>query len=524
MRRKKLFKVLSLAAAFSFGCLVMAGCGNGGGGNSTGKKVKGLTYNGQDVSEPVKLTMYLIGDKVEDFDKVYEKVNEILEKKVNATLEVKYLSWSEYDTKYSLLFSSGEDFDLAFTASDWAYYEYTASKNGFYEMDEKFRQTYAPDIQKLLPEEAWKQAEIKGHVYMVPNYQHEYGKEIIGIRGDLMEKYHYDDIKTPEELESFLWDVAKHEKSITPLGSRSGADLAGYFLYPKQDRLLSGVFAPLFVYNLNDKNDTEITYTIDTDAFVEYAKKMRAFYKGGFWSADTLSTVDSQSDSWEQGRAAVMSWNIATITRTARQMNNAHPEWKATFVDPLSGSVKQFNKYINNGVGIHATSKNPERAMMVINELMTDKEVYDLTSLGIEGVHWEAKEGNTYVELPDADKFPANGTCNWGWTNMDIRRNEYVDGDDRVYQKQLDTIKAWDQAASEPHPYSTFVFNSENVSKEVANCSTILTQSFDPICAGLVDDPEKAVEELRAQLQKAGIEKIYNEIKKQAEEFLESKK
>lgn len=57
---------------------------------------------------------------------------------------------------------------------------------------------------------------------MVPNYQHEYGTSVLGVRGDLMEKYHYDDIRTPEELESFLWDVAKNEKGITPLGNRNG--------------------------------------------------------------------------------------------------------------------------------------------------------------------------------------------------------------------------------------------------------------------------------------------------------------
>ena len=222
--------VAVLAAAMTIGTL--SGCGKGGTSSGTGKRTEGMTYQGQDVSEPVELTMYLIGDKAVDFDKVYEKVNGILKEKVNATLNVKYLPWKEVDTKYSLLFSSGEDFDMIFTANGWAYYEDTVAKNGFYDMDEDFRKTYAPDIQKIMPEVAWEQAKINQHVYMVPNYQHEYGTSVLGVRGDLMEKYHYDDIQTPEELESFLWDVAKNEKGIKPLGTRNGGDLARNYLFP----------------------------------------------------------------------------------------------------------------------------------------------------------------------------------------------------------------------------------------------------------------------------------------------------
>ncbi len=502
----------------------LSGCGKNGNSSGTGKRTEGMVYHGQDVSEPLELTMYLIGDKAADFDKVYEKVNEILKKKVNATLNVKYLPWASHDTKYSLLFSSGEDFDLIFTASGWGHYEDTVAKNGFYAMDEDFRKTYAPDIQALLPEIAWEQAEINKQVYMVPNYQHEYGMEVVGVRGDLMEKYHYSDITSPTELEAFLRDVAKNEKDLKPLGSRNGGDLAGYFFYPKQYPLMGGSLGLLFTYNINDNDDSSITYTIDTDDFMNYAKKMREFYKAGFWSADTLSSTEARSDSWQQGRAAIMSWNIGTVTRLAREMNAAHPDWKATFVDPLSTNKKQFNAYINNGVGINAASKYPERAMMVINELMTDKEVYDLTSLGIEGVHWEAAENNTYKSLPASENFPANGTCNWGWFNMDLMRSEYVENKDDVYEKQRKTIEDWNKKAADPHPYVTFSFNNENVKTETANVNSIISKEFDPICAGLTDDPEKAVEDLRKHLNAAGIQKIYDEIKKQAEAFWESKK
>ena len=79
--------------------------------------------------EPVTLKMYLLGDKPAGFDEVYAKINEKLSQDIQTTLDVEFISWSDVDQKYSLLFASGEDFDLIFTAP-WAYYSSVANKNG----------------------------------------------------------------------------------------------------------------------------------------------------------------------------------------------------------------------------------------------------------------------------------------------------------------------------------------------------------------------------------------------------------
>ena len=61
--------------------------------------------------------MYLLGDGAADVDLVYGEISKILEENINAST-VDFLSWAEHDTKYPLLFSSGENFDLIFTAPD----------------------------------------------------------------------------------------------------------------------------------------------------------------------------------------------------------------------------------------------------------------------------------------------------------------------------------------------------------------------------------------------------------------------
>ena len=109
-----------------------AGCSTAGQASSSGgtdAASAGDAASGEtgavDTSEKVELKMYLIGDRTPDFDEVYAEINKILEEEINATVSVDFLSWGEHETKYSLLFSGQEDFDLIFTASSWCHYEQT---------------------------------------------------------------------------------------------------------------------------------------------------------------------------------------------------------------------------------------------------------------------------------------------------------------------------------------------------------------------------------------------------------------
>ena len=93
------------------------------GENSSAEASGGGSTGAIDTSEHVELKMYLIGDRTPDFDEVYGEINKILEEKLNCSISVDFLSWGEHDTKYSLLFSGQEEFDLIFTAAGWAHYQ-----------------------------------------------------------------------------------------------------------------------------------------------------------------------------------------------------------------------------------------------------------------------------------------------------------------------------------------------------------------------------------------------------------------
>ena len=124
-----------------------------------------------DTSEPVTLTMYLIGDRPVDNDEVFAKINEKLKAEINATIDLKFMSWGEYEQKYPLIFASGEDWDIIYTA-DWCFYNAQATKQGFWEITQQALDTYAPMTAQTIYPEAWEQAKVDGKVYMLPmNYK-----------------------------------------------------------------------------------------------------------------------------------------------------------------------------------------------------------------------------------------------------------------------------------------------------------------------------------------------------------------
>ena len=150
---KNVKKLTALLLAGIMSVSMLAGCGGekektqagsiAAGTEGAASAEAGLTYNGQDVSEPVELVMYYIGDKTEDEDLVLAEINKILKEKINATLVLKNMSFSDYSTKYALTIAGGENFDLIYT-STWAYYQSEANKGAFAEVTEQVLNDYMP--------------------------------------------------------------------------------------------------------------------------------------------------------------------------------------------------------------------------------------------------------------------------------------------------------------------------------------------------------------------------------------------
>lgn len=525
--KKRMKKVLSLLLGTVMAAGLLAGCGSSGndvpaasGTDASGSEQAGTDSGAAgavDTSEHVDLRMYLIGDRTPDFDEVYGKINEILEEKLNCSISVDFLSWGEMDTKYSLLFSSQEDFDLIFTGS-WAQYGQVAPKGGFYELTEDFIKTYAPDIWSVVPEVAWDQAKIDGKIYMVPNYQNEFRQDIMAVRGDLMEQYGIDQITNWDELMEFY-------KACAANGIYASQGSPWYQFFQHEGYATTSG-APnngaLVLYHAQEAGDLEFQYILDWDKFTDFCHQMKELADAGCWSPDVLNDNAERQDGFLNGRVAGMIWNMGSCRGFAKQANNENPGWNATIVDPLASLPKAVQPYINNGVAINAVSNHKERAMMVLNEFYTNPEIFDLAMLGIEGKHWEAV-GDDQYKIIDESGYGVDSNCNWGWTNANIKRTEFVEDRtplDDTYDEMLET---WNNNVRDPHVYDGFSFNTDAVSTQFAAVEAALGTYLDPLLNGLVDDVDKSLEDLRNALDAAGIRDIIEEMNNQAAAYVAEK-
>lgn len=81
---------------------------------------------------------------------------------------------------------------------------------------------------------------------------------------------------------------------------------------------------------------------------------------------------------------------------------------------------------------INANSKNKERALMMIELLMTDKECYDLLQYGIEGRQYEIVDGKIIKPASYNEEKDAGGFSAWAMRTDDLSI-PYASEDERRY-------------------------------------------------------------------------------------------
>lgn len=387
-----------------------------------------MTYNGQDVSKPVELVMYVIGDEAADEGAVLEALNGRLKEKINATITVKHMSLSDYTQKYSLLISSGEKFDLIYT-STWAMYSAEAVKGAFAEVTDEIMDTCMPLTAELQPAEAFRQARVGGKVYFVPANNARVVQNLILIRGDLREKYGLPRLKNLDDLETYYTKVAEGEEGIFPYAASQKNDEVKYIMINNllDYRPVNGV-NQLFYYQLSDTMDADdIFWLYDTEEYKNYIRKMKEWADKGFWSKNAVANNTSPKEAFLSGVSASLVWNLDTCGSVAGQVAKEHPEWKPELYDLTPDKKKTLGAYTGDGMAVLASSNQKERAFMAIDLLKFDQECNDLICMGIEGEHWIdptdeiGKEG--FFRMGEKQEgYPFGGCLSWAFKNSDFTR------------------------------------------------------------------------------------------------------
>ena len=167
----------------------------------------------------------------------------------------------------------------------------------------------------------------------------------------------------------------------------------------------------------------------------------------------------------------------------------------------------------HGGPSVGAHSKNPERALMAYDLIRNDKEIYQLLNFGMEGVHYEIKDGKRVLPAGYDEARDAFYSDFWGGRvdRFEIPSDTVWDGISTLYD-EYDGYK-------KPYPYGRFIFDKSQIDAELTAISQVTGELGPAILWGKAGDPAKAVEEFRAKLKAAGYDKAIEEIQRQLDEF-----
>lgn len=466
-------------------------------------------YANTDLSKSYTVNMYLIGDTPNDWDKVLGLINDYL-KPFNTDLAVTFMSWSDYQTMYSLTLT-GSDVDLIFTAP-WCYMYTEAAKGSFYELTDDFIANYMPLTNKYQAPESWDETTISGATIAVPSNMAQSMGKIVAVRQDLMEKYGMSELKNWDDYKQYMLTIAEKETPESGIYALAAATDNNelWDVYRQQyDTFLaldSNYLDFMYEYTgkLPAKEDIKLAY--EFDSFRQYAKDMKEMADAGCWSRSALTNTVTDDDAFGNLQGASIAWNASVFTYMKQAEQTAGVECMA--YDLTTDHFVGAEAYSNNDMAIAAGSKNPERAAMVLDLIKCDTYLNSLICIGIEGEHYTLDAEGYFLPTDKASEYP-NMTVSASWA---IKNGNLKQAGTPEREKKI--TDAWDKRI-QMNPTITFVFDDSSISSYTGAVNAVLTQYVPMIELGMVDDVDKIMDEMIQKCYDAGLQNIYDEFYKQ---------
>lgn len=220
MKRKLIAVLLAATMAVS-----LAGCGGGDAGTAGDSGSAGADSGaaGEAGGEPYTVTMVLNGTQQPDEERIEAKVNEILEKELNARLDLVVLPWASASQQLQLMLAGDEKIDIFYTnATSAVQYMHSGQIMDMAGLIDQ----YGTNLKGIFGEDTLKGNSVDGFVYGVPTQIERGSIPAIFMRKDLVEKYGIDTsaIKEPKDLEPVFEKVQAGEPDMTMLFSINEGD------------------------------------------------------------------------------------------------------------------------------------------------------------------------------------------------------------------------------------------------------------------------------------------------------------
>lgn len=508
---KKTIKLLALITAIT---LLLAGCGSGGKEPSASTQpspnspVDGSANDTQAEVKDMKMFVYTYMN-IPDSTEVVAKINETMNPLgVNVVMEWTNAAtvWDELQMKIA----GGEQVDLC-ALTDNRYTGYIG--NGSLLAIDEYLNEYGQDITAAFDKDLnWLLDAVKfnGKTYAIPVIDNKFQFVFAGFNTAYLDKYNLDisSIKSYKDMTPILDVAYQNEPELKTLISGTQAFSLLTIAFNGHDDFESlgdglGV--------LMGKDNWDVVNLYETEEYAEFCKDMHAWYKAGYISSDTATSGENYDTYWKTGNAFAYMQSSDALDTEATELNIKRQYGIDTTVAPIGAQKAVFLKFLQV---IPVTSKNPEGAMIFLNELYKNSVLIDTLFYGIEGVDYERTEDGL-IKRMEGSQYGSNNA----FTMMN--GNTYLSTDiaERYKGYNNDCREALKNSLT--NRSLGFYFDSTNVTAQYTAVKNVISQYEKGLEYGLLD-PEVELPTFIEKLKAAGIDDIIAEKQAQLDAWVEA--
>ncbi|MFD0672606.1 DUF3502 domain-containing protein [Cohnella sp. GCM10027633] len=439
-------------------------------------------------------------DTIKDQEAIEAEVNKGIKEAINANLHINFIDAASWDDKMKLMSASGDDYDLAFTANWTNAIDLNVQKGAFLPLDDLLKE-YGQDILAKVDERAWKAVTYNGKIMAVPSQSPFSTPGGIVFKKDLVTKHNFDyaNVHTLQDLEPYLALIKQNEPGITPLLVTKSVNAPGDYV-TDHTNITKGI--------RYDEIAGKAVWELDIPQFINNYRTMSEYYKKGYVAKDAAIKTDFIAEA-KTGKYAVMR-DSGGYTEDGSKSTAlfGYPTVESLASYPMIGTPNM----VTAATAISATSKNPERAMQLLNLVWKDKKLSNTLAYGLEGKNYTVKSG-AGTDSPSIEaKSGAEQTWaiwhNWVgplWDQWDSNWNSTASLE--RMQKNNDEAKT--------SSILGFLFNGEVVKSEAAQVNAVYSELWPVMQTGSMPDYDKFVADMRQRLTDAGLDTILAEVQKQ---------
>ncbi len=446
-----------------------------------------------DTSEPVELLFYQYDEIKEDSQEVFDKLNEMSAADINTTVD---FQWAD-GTKAGLIIQTDEPYDMIYTCAWQNNYVATAS-NGSYAPLEDILPSVAPTLYNFLPENVWKGATVKGHIYCVPVFK--------DVAGTLMWIFNAGLLEEAGITDEMLDAAGPDPDSITPIlkALKEKTDLDGGY-----DVFHGEVNVPFDFINRGGagyglpylSEDSTVISHLEDPAIVHNVRVATKWNKAGYIYTDRPDGA----------------WSPVSI---GQGWLGCEPAWRNNDHGDVVVRVRYDAYYTTDSVlgacnAISYQSENIERALLWFQWINCNSTARDIYAYGIEGKHWN-KNANGVVEKTDAgnNKYAVSAFAQATFYTLTPQAPNKIDG----YSKLLENC-----IQAPPSLLLGFTADTTEVETQIAAQNLIWSKYSNILYRGGYEDPDAQIAKILEEFKGAGLDEVKAEFQSQVDKFLAEK-